>query len=99
MIIFLSVSLNMCFWCSEEPSHRDGSFEYPQHMFWLRNKENNFQLHTLIWGSDHGSFQLFFLFKPESMSIQKAGLILAPNDDGPLKWANGPYPIQIHANF
>ena len=28
-----------------------------------------------------------------------AGLILAQNDDGPLKWASGPYPIQIHANF
>ena len=48
-IIFLSISLNMCFGCSKEPSHpdRDGSFEYPQHMFWLRNKKNNFQLHTL----------------------------------------------------
>ena len=44
----------MCFWCSKEPSQRDssldGSFEYQQHMFWLRNKKNNFQLHTLIWG-------------------------------------------------
>ena len=40
----------MCFWCSKEPSHRDGSFEYPQHMFWWRNKKNNFQLCTLIWG-------------------------------------------------
>ena len=29
----------MCFGCSKEPSHRDGSFEYPQHMFWLRNKK------------------------------------------------------------
>ena len=29
----------------------------------------------------------------------KAGFILAQNDDGPLKWADGPYPIQIHANF
>ena len=28
----------MCFGCSKEPSHWDGSFEYPQHMFWLRNK-------------------------------------------------------------
>ena len=28
-----------------------------------------------------------------------AGLILAQNDAGPLKWANDPYPIQIHANF
>ena len=40
----------MCFGCSKEPSHRDGSFEYPQHMFWLRNKKNNFHLRTLIWG-------------------------------------------------
>ena len=40
----------MCFGYSKEPSHRDGSFEYPQHMFWLRNKKNNFQIHTLIWG-------------------------------------------------
>ena len=48
-IILVSISLNMCFGCSKEPSHRDGSFEYPQHMFWLRNKNNNFQLRTLIW--------------------------------------------------
>ena len=31
--------------------------------------------------------------------ILQSGFILAQNDDGPLKWANGPYPIQIHANF
>ena len=42
----------MCFGWSKEPSHRDGSFEYPQHMFWLRNKKNNFQLPTLIRGPD-----------------------------------------------
>ena len=52
MIIFLSISLNICSWCSKEPSHQDGSFEQPQHMFWLRNKKNNFQLRTLILGSD-----------------------------------------------
>ena len=51
-IIFLTISLNMCFGCSKEPPHRDGSFEYPQHMLWLRNKKNNFQLHTLILGPD-----------------------------------------------
>ena len=50
-INFLSISLNMCFGYSKELSHCDGSFEYPQHMFWLRTKKNNFQLHTLIWGS------------------------------------------------
>ena len=49
-INFLSISLNVCFGCSKEPSLRDGSFEYPQHMFWLRNKKNNFELRSLIWG-------------------------------------------------
>ena len=37
--IFLSVGYNICFGCSKEPSHRDGSFEYQQHMFWLRNEK------------------------------------------------------------
>ena len=41
----------MCFGCSKEPSHRGGSFEYPQHMFWLRNKKKKFLLRTLIVGS------------------------------------------------
>ena len=50
MIIFLFISLNMCFGYSKETSHRDDSFKYTQHMFWLRNKKNNDQLHTLIWG-------------------------------------------------
>ena len=42
----------MCVGCSKEPSHEDGSFEFPQHMVWLRNKKNNFQLCTLIWWPD-----------------------------------------------
>ena len=50
VIIFLPINKKMCFGCSKEPSHVDGSFEYPQHMFWLRNKKINFQLYTLIWG-------------------------------------------------
>ena len=33
----------MCFGCSKEPP-----FEDPQHMFWMRNKENSFPIHTLI---------------------------------------------------
>ena len=57
----------MCFGCSKEPSHRDGYFEYPQHMFWLRNKKNNFQLHTLIWGPGHGLTSMFVTsFKPQN---------------------------------
>ena len=44
----------MCFGCSKEPSQRerDLSFEYPQYMFWLRNKKNNYLLHTLIRGPE-----------------------------------------------
>ena len=34
------------------PSHKEGSFEYPQHMFWMENEENNFPIRTLIWGPD-----------------------------------------------
>ena len=58
VIIFLSISLNMCFGCSKEPPHWDGSFEYPQHMFWLRNKKKN-SLHPLFWAgmAGIGSFE------------------------------------------
>ena len=41
--------------CSKEPSHYDGSFEYPQHMFGLRNKKNNCQLHARIFGPAFGN--------------------------------------------
>ena len=40
--IFLFISFNICFGCSKELSHRDETFEYPQHMFWLRSKKINF---------------------------------------------------------
>ena len=43
----------MCFGCSKEPSHRDGSFKFPQYMFWMRNKENSFPIRTRIWRSAH----------------------------------------------
>ena len=44
---FLLVSFNTCFGFSKEPSHRDGSFEYQQHMFWLGNKKALFLLLSL----------------------------------------------------
>ena len=47
VIIFLSISFNICFGCSKEPFYRDGSFEYLKHMFWLRIKEIIFLVHTL----------------------------------------------------
>ena len=59
VIIFLPINFNMCFGCSKEPSHCDGSFEYPQHVFWMRNKENSFPIRTLIWRPVHTQFDLF----------------------------------------
>ena len=52
-IIFLPISLSMCFGRSKEPSHRDGSFEYPQHIVWMRNKVNSFPIRTLKWSPDN----------------------------------------------
>ena len=40
VIFFLPINLNVCFGCSKEPSRADSSVEYPQHMFWIGNKEN-----------------------------------------------------------
>ena len=40
----------MCFGCSKELSHRDGYFEYPQHMIWLGNKKIVYS-NTLLSGA------------------------------------------------
>ena len=45
--IFLPIIFSICFGCSKEPSHLDSSFNYPQHMFWLRNKKIMFLVCTL----------------------------------------------------
>ena len=63
-IIYL---FNMCFGCSKELSHRDSSFEYPQHMFWLRNKKFSHALFRLILGP--GIFHPFFLWTSENKSV------------------------------
>ena len=48
VIIFLFINFNMYFGRSKEPSHWDGSFEYPQHMFWLTNEKIDFQVHSYL---------------------------------------------------
>ena len=35
-----------------QKNRRDGSFEYPQHMFWFRNKKNNLESHPHPLSSD-----------------------------------------------
>ena len=46
--VFLPISLIVCFGCSKLSSHWDISFECPQCMFWSRNKENTFSIHTQL---------------------------------------------------
>ena len=51
----ISIRINMCFGYLKEPSHRDGSFDYPQHMLWLSNMKNNIPLTIMqpyIWRPD-----------------------------------------------
>ena len=45
--MFLPIIFSIFLGCSKEPSHWDGSFEYPQHMFWLRSKKMFFLVRTL----------------------------------------------------
>ena len=47
MNIFLPINLNMCF----GTAHGDHSFEYPLHMFWLKNKKIIFNYTPLSRGS------------------------------------------------
>ena len=54
MIISLPINLTCVFGCSKEPSHLGGSFEYPQHMFWMRHKKS-FSIRTLIWRPDNNN--------------------------------------------
>ena len=64
--VFLPIRFNMCFGCIKELSHSDGSFEYPQHMFWLRNKKLFFLFALLTKGlkevctQDFGSYHIYF---------------------------------------
>ena len=60
--IFLPIYLNIGLGCSKELSHWEGSFEYQQHIFWMRNEENNFQyacLYGCLWLIDF--LEIFFL--------------------------------------
>ena len=40
------------FWVLKRTVSSRDSFEYPGHMFWFRNKNNNFQLRNLILGPE-----------------------------------------------
>ena len=63
--IFLLIIFNICFWCLKELSQWDGSFEYPQHMFWLINKKT-------IWLVPEYKFNIFCYFCRMQWKILKS---------------------------
>ena len=72
--IFLSISFSIYFGCSKEPSHWDISFKYPQHMFWLINKNNNFSLRTFNWRLVcHNILRMWDIFPSFKIYWQNAG--------------------------
>ena len=55
-------------------------FEYPQHMFWMRNKENSFSIRTYIWRpvvkykTDLHSFTIF-IYLTSSTTIAEFNIL------------------------
>ena len=66
---------NRCFGCSKEPYHWDGSFEYPQHMFRLRNKTNNLSLRT--WHKNQNW--------ATTRDFQQCGILTSVDSDEPVQ--------------
>ena len=60
---------------SSRLTRRDGSFEYPQHMFWLRNKNNN-KIQRGSWPADSRS-QLVWIHAFYTKSISISHLMIA----------------------
>ena len=60
----------MCYGCSKEPSHSDSSFEYPQHMLWMKKKKIIFLFSTL--NQSPGKFKPVVL---EEMWLKEEGYV------------------------
>ena len=76
---------------------------YDSVFVWFKQTLHNWSLSRSLCGSHWLIFSCTNILHRGQLGklhcISKSGIILAQNDDRPLKWANGPYPIQIHANF
>ena len=57
MDIFFPIRFYIWYGCSKEPSQSDSSFEYLQHMFWVRNKKHFFLVPLLTKGMENGLLQ------------------------------------------
>ena len=71
----------MCFGCSKEPPHRDGSFEYPQHMFWLRNEKIIFRYPLLSGGLTYATstktkeYQSSLFSIPQYINLETSNIV------------------------
>ena len=74
MNYLLSISFNICFVCSKELSHLDGSFEYPQHMFWLRNQKIIFITHSYLKPLVTCGILKYFLYESQGSRLEKTCL-------------------------
>ena len=72
---FLLISFNICFRCSKDPSHWDGSFEYPQHMFWMKNKKINIFWYELLTKGQQNSQKMWKFYN-------SSGLCRPPDKSG-----------------
>ena len=77
--MFLSISLNTCFGCSKEQAHRDSYIEYPQHMFWLRNKKNKFSVTHSYLGACFANKQFGSKSGPTEHPIKPAQCAVSQN--------------------
>ena len=59
----------MCFGCLKEPSQRDGSFKYPQHMILLRNKKISSSLCVYIQSFDDSNPEMSNFLRPKQMCV------------------------------
>ena len=71
-----SIDINICFGSSKEPSHWDGSFVYPQHMFWLRNKKFNIFTYTLLSRPDTHAINIICNIWPGRLTKQTNNIYL-----------------------
>ena len=51
-LYFLPINKNMCLGAQENRLFETVLYEYQQHIFWMRNEENNFQVRTLVLRPD-----------------------------------------------
>ena len=65
-------------------------------MFWLRNKKNNFQIRTLIWGSKFSDFKM----NPH-LVLRKYFVFLDMHGSrgGGVERGSGPNPLKNHKNI